>query len=131
MGDRGRHVAIGAIPIKLAEGQHELEFSINDPGIVRAVAWCLEKRLVMVQGQAQFDEVLTMFIEYSPSGPKRRRRFVVLATGQDMGVPEGYALGFVGAAISGNTGRVAHVYEVKAVAQRDAQLDAPAPAGAN
>lgn len=131
MADRGRHLAIGAIPLKLPEGQHEAVYSINDPGIVRSVAWCLEKRLVMARGQAQFDEVLTLFIEYSPTGPKRNRRFVVLATGQDMGVPEGYTLGFVGSAISQNTGQVAHVYEVRAVAQREEQAAAAAPAGAN
>ncbi len=108
-------VAIGAIPLRLPEGKHEIEFQLNDPGVVRSVAWCLERRLVMVRGDAQFDEVLTMFVEYSPTGPKRNRRFVVLPTGQALGVPDGHALTFLGSAISGNTGAVAHVFELRAV----------------
>lgn len=128
MAERGRHISIGAIPLKLPEGQHEVTFSINDPGVVRSVAWCLEKRLVMVRGEAQFDEVLTMFIEYSPTGPKRNRRFLVMATGQDLGVPEGYRLAFVGTAVSQNTGQIAHVYEVKAGAEREDHAAAPARA---
>jgi hypothetical protein len=128
MGDRGRHVAIGAIPIKLPEGKHEVTFSINDPGVVRSVAWCLEKRLIMARGEAQFDEVLTLFVEYAPTGPKRNRRFVVMATGEDLGVPEGFALSFVGSAISSNTGQVAHVFELKATTS---QPQPGAPAGAN
>lgn len=109
-----RQVAIGAIPLRLPEGKHEIEFQLNDPGIVRAVAWCPEKRLVMTRGDAQFDEVLTMFVEYSPTGPKRNRRFVVIPTGQAIGVPEGHVLACLGSAISGNTGAAAHVFEVKA-----------------
>lgn len=127
MAERGRHVAIGAIPIHLPEGKHEVTFSINDPGVVRSVAWCLEKRLVLTRGEAQFDEVLTMFIEYSPTGPKRNRRFVVMATGQDLGVPEGFMLSFIGSAVSSNTGQVAHVFELKSTSQPQPS----APAGAN
>lgn len=111
-----RTVAVGALPIRLAEGQREVAFSLNDPGLIRAVAYVLEKRLVMsTRGEAQFDEVLTLFVEYSPTQPQRNRRFVVMATGETLGVPDGHVLSFVGSAISGNTGRVAHVYEIKAV----------------
>lgn len=111
----GRAVAIGALPIRLGEDQHEIAFQLNDPGIVRSVAYCLERRLVMTRGDAQFDEVLTLFVEYSPTGPKRNRRFVVLATGAVTNVGEGHVLVFCGSAVSSNTGQVAHVYEVKAV----------------
>ena len=108
-------ITVVAVPVRLEEGQHEIEFQINDPGMVRSVAWCLEKRLVMTRGDAQFSEVLTLFVELSPSGPKRNRRFLVMATAQQMGVPDGRALVFVGTAVSTNTGAVAHVYEIKAV----------------
>jgi hypothetical protein len=106
---------VGALPMRLADDQHEIEFAINDPGIVRAVAWCLEQRLVVARGQAQFDEVLTLFIETTPNGPRRNRRFIVLPTGKQVGAPDGYALSFVGTAVSGNTGKVAHVYEIRQV----------------
>ena len=117
MADRSsKTVGVGALPVRLSEGQHEIEFQINDPGIVRSVAWALERRLVMsTRGDAQFDEVLTMFVEFATNGPKRNRRFCVMATGQLMVVPDGQALTFVGSAISGNTGSVAHVFEIKAV----------------
>jgi hypothetical protein len=108
-------VAVTALPINLPEGQSELVVQINEPGIVRSVTWCLEKRLVMTRGNAQFDEVLTMFIEVSPTGPRRTRRFAVLPTDKKMSVPDGYALEYLGTAASGNTGQVAHLYEVKAV----------------
>lgn len=107
---------VGGIPLRPGDGQIELEFSIAAPGTVRALAWCLEKRLVMSRaGDAQFDEVLTMFVESLPGQPQRRRRFAVLATGQRINAPEGYALDFIGSAVSGNTGQVAHVYEVKQI----------------
>lgn len=107
---------VGAIPLQLAEDQLEIEFSIAGPGIVRAVAWVLEKRLVMTRaGDAAFDEVLTMFVESIPGQPQRRRRFVVIATGRRINAPDGYALSYVGTATSTNTGQVAHVYEVKQV----------------
>jgi hypothetical protein len=115
VGAEGKTVAIGAIPLRLPEGQHEIEFAINDPGAVRSVAWCLERRLVMTRGEAQFDELLTLFVEIAPNGPKRNRRFAVYPTGQVVNVPDGYALAHVGTAASMNTGRVAHVFEVKAV----------------
>jgi hypothetical protein len=110
-----KNVAIGAVPVRLGEDQHELTMQINEPGIVRSVAWCLEKRLVMTRGDAQFDEVLTLFVEVTPNGPKRNRRFAVYPTAQVVNVPDGYALDHVGTAVSTNTGRVAHVFEVKAV----------------
>jgi len=110
-----RPVMIGAIPLRLPEGQAEVQFQINDPGHVRAVSWCLEQRLVMARGQGQFDEVLTMFVEVSANGTKRNRRFAVVPTGQTIAAPDGYALAYVGTATSGNTGNVAHVYEVKQV----------------
>src|SRR5690349_14605088 len=106
-------VTIGALPLR-GESQ-EFEFTIADPGVVRAVSWTLEKRMIAMRGDAQFDEVLTMFIEFTPNATQRRRRFVVVATGQELGVKEGFVPVFVGSAISGNTGQVAHVYEVKAV----------------
>lgn len=106
---------VGALPVRLAEGQNELAVQINEPGVVRSVAYCLEKRLVMTRGQAQFDEVLTLFVEFRPDGPRRNRRFVVAATGQSLAAPDGYALAHVGTAVSTNTGQVAHVYEVKQV----------------
>lgn len=106
---------VGALPLRMPEGQHEIEFQINDPGVVRTVAWCLERRLVVARGQAQFDEVLTLFVETTPNGPRRTRRFVVLPTGKQLAAPDGYALAFLGTAVSGNTGQVAHVYEIKAV----------------
>lgn len=109
-----KSVAIAAVPLRMAEDQHEIEFSINDPGDVRAVAWCPEKRLVMARGEPQFDEVLTLFVEISPNGPKRKRRFAIIPTGQVLGVPDGRALTFVGTAVSGS-GRVAHVFEVRTV----------------
>lgn len=111
-----KSVVIGALPLRMAEGQHEIGFAINDPGIVRSVAWCLEKRLVMsTRGEPQFDEVLTLFVEITPNGPKRNRRFVVIPTGQVLGVPDGRALAYLGTAVSTNTGAVAHVFEVKPV----------------
>lgn len=79
-------------------------------------AWCLERRLVMsTRGEPQFDEVLTLFVETSPNGPKRNRRFLIIPTGHAVGVPDGHALTFLGTAVSSSTGRVAHVFEVKAV----------------
>ena len=110
-----KQLMMGAIPIRLAEGQHEIQFQINDPGIVRAAAFTLERRLVMTRGDAQFDEVLTLFVEVAPNGPRRTRRFAVMPTGQGIGAPDGYVLSFVGSAISNNTGQVAHVYEIKEV----------------
>jgi hypothetical protein len=106
---------IGALPLRLPEDQYEIQFQINDPGVVRSVAYCLEQRLVVARGQAQFDEVLTLFVETTPNGTKRNRRFVVVPTGKQLGAPDGYALTFLGTAVSGNTGQVAHVYEIKAV----------------
>ncbi len=106
---------VGAIPLRLPDGQHEIAFQLNDPGKVLTVAWCLEKKLVMTRGDASFDEVLTMFVEVSPNGPKRNRRFVVLPTEQELSVKDGNALTFVGSAVSTNTGAIAHVFEVKAV----------------
>ena len=106
---------VGAVPLRMSEGEHEIAFQINDPGIVRSVAWCLEQRLVVARGQAQFDEVLTLFVETTPNGPRRNRRFVVLPTGKQISSPDGHALTFLGTATSGNTGQVAHVYEIKAV----------------
>ncbi len=88
---------------------------INDPGEVLAVAWCLEKRLVMTRGDAQFGEVLTMFVEVAHDGPKRNRRFVVLPTGVPAKAPDGYSLTFIATAVSGNTGNVAHVYDIRTV----------------
>lgn len=115
MGESGKQIAIGAMPIRLAEDQREVTFQLADPGIVRSVQWVLEKRLVMAAGAPSFDEVLTAFVEYSPNATKRNRRFLVMETGAVMGVPDGAALVFLGTAVSGNTGRVAHLYEVKAV----------------
>lgn len=107
-------VAIGAMPVHLAEGKHEFEVQLRDPGHVRACAFTLQKRLVLTRGEAQFDEILTMFVEINENGPMRRRRFVVTATGAQLGVPDGQVLVFAGTAVSGNTGQVAHVFEVKA-----------------
>ncbi len=115
MSEPGKRVAMGAVPLRLAEDQRELAFQLNDPGVVRSVAWVLEKRLVMTAGAPSFDEVLTAFVEYSPNGPKRNRRFLVLETGPIIGVPDGATLVYIGTAVSGNTGRVAHLYEIKAV----------------
>ena len=114
-GAPSRKVAVGALPIKLGEGQTEAVFSIADPAVVRAVGWCLEKRLVMVSGQPQFDEVLTLFVEFTPNATQRKHRYLVLPTGQAVGVPDGHALHYVGTAISTQTGAIAHVYEIKAV----------------
>lgn len=114
MGDK-KQIAIGALPIRLAEDQREVTFQLNDPGIVRSVAWVLEKRLVMAAGAPAFDEVLIAFVEFSPNGPKRNRRFLVMETDAIMGVPDGATLVYLGTAVSGNSGRVAHLYEVKAV----------------
>lgn len=111
----GKRVAIGALPLRLTEGQTEIVFTIADPAIVRSVGWCLEKRLVMAAGAAQFDEVLTLFVEFTPNGTQRKHRYVVVPTGQTLGVPDGHALMFVGTAISSQTGAIAHVFEVKAV----------------
>lgn len=108
-------VTIVAIPVRQPDGQHEFTGQLEEPGIVRSVAWCLEKRLVMARGGAQFDEILTLFAEVTPGAPKRNRRFLAMPTGKRIGVPDGYVLDFVGTAASGNTGQVAHVYEVKAV----------------
>lgn len=110
-----RAVCIGALPIRLPEDKHEIEFTIADPGIVRAVAFCLEQRLVMTSGAPSFNEVLTLFVEFSPNAPQRKRRFLLMETGRTVSVPDGHALAFVGSAVSGNTGHVAHVYEIKAV----------------
>lgn len=110
-----KQISIGAMPIRVAEGQSEVVFQLNDPGIVRSVAWVLEKRLVMTAGAPSFDEVLTAFVEYSPRAPQRNRRFLVMETNQVVGVPDGATLVFLGTAVSGNTGRVAHLFEVKAV----------------
>jgi hypothetical protein len=109
-----RQIMIGAVPIRLGDDRSEFTMQLNDPGIVHSVAWTLEKRLVMARGEAQFDEVLTMFVEVSPNGTKRNRRFVVLATGQQVAVPDGAALRFAGSAVSGNTGQVAHLFEIEA-----------------
>lgn len=109
-------VQVGAIPVHLPEGGHEVEYTIADPGVVRAVAWTLKQRLIMARGEPQFEEQLTLFIEFSPGAPQRRRRFVVIATGQDLGVPDNHRLLFVGSAVSNQTGQVAHVYEVRAIA---------------
>jgi len=108
-------VAVGALPLRLPEGTQEIAFSINDPGVVRKAAWALERRLVMTRGEAQFDEVLTLFVEFSPNGPKRNRRFVVVASGEPLSVPDGYTLSYVDTAVSANTGQIAHVYEIRAV----------------
>jgi hypothetical protein len=107
--------SIQAMPVQLADGQHELAVQIRDPGIVRSVGFALERRLVMAQGQPQFNEVLTMFLETSMEGPLRNRRFAVLATGQSVSCKDGHKLTFIGTAISSNTGRIAHVYEVTEV----------------
>lgn len=114
-GNPSKKVSIGALPLRLGEGQSEIVFAIADPAMVRAVGWCLEKRLVMAAGAAQFDEVLTLFVEHTPGATQRKHRYVVMATNQQLGVPDGHALVFVGTAISSQTGAVAHVYEVKAV----------------
>lgn len=118
-------VSIGALPVRLPEGQRELTVQLNDPGIVRSVAWALEQRLVMTRGDAQFSEVLTLFVEFSPTGPKRNRRFLVLATAEQVGVPDGHVLEFVGSAVSTNSGAVAHVYEVKEISAPPARLRIP------
>jgi hypothetical protein len=108
-------VTIQAMPVQLAEGQHELHVQIREPGLVRSVGYALERRLVMAAGQPQFTEVLTMFLETSMDGPLRNRKFVVLATGQGANTKDGHKLTFIGTAISSNTGQIAHVYEVSEV----------------
>jgi hypothetical protein len=108
--------SIQAMPVKLADDQHELAVQIREPGVVRSVGFALERRLVMAQGQPQFNEVLTMFLETSMDGPLRNRRFAVLATGQSVSCKDGHKLTFIGTAISSNTGRIAHIYEVTEVA---------------
>lgn len=109
----GTMVAIGAIPIREKADGHEYVFQYPNPGIVRSVAWVLEKRLVMTAGQAGFDEVLTLFVEFSPNAPKRNHRFLVMPTQQEFSVPDGYKLRHAGTAVSSNTGRVAHVFEIE------------------
>lgn len=108
-----KQIAVVPMPVRLAQDKHELAVQLRDPGIVRSIAWTLEERLVMTRGDAQFNEVLTMFVECAPNGPMRNRRFVVMPTGRVFNVPEGHKLEFLGTASSGNTGQVAHVYEVK------------------
>jgi hypothetical protein len=105
-------ISIGALPVP--EGGHEFTVQIREPGLVHSVAWVLEPKLVLERGQPNFNEVLTLFIETAPEAPLRNRRFVVLETGQKMTVKDGHALKFIGTAASGNTARVAHVFEVKA-----------------
>jgi hypothetical protein len=114
-GAPAKRVCIGALPLRLTEGQTEVVFSIADPAVVRAVGWCLEKRLVMAAGAPQFDEVLTLFVEFAPNATQRKHRYLVTPTGKAVGVPDGYALLFVGTAISSQTGAIAHVYEVREV----------------
>lgn len=111
-----RQITIDAMPVRLSEDSHEFTVQLRDPGIIRCVGWTLEQRLVMTRGEPELDEVLAMFIEFAPNGPMRNRRFVVMATGQLLGVPDGKALAFVGTAISGRTGRIAHVFEIRDVA---------------
>jgi hypothetical protein len=106
---------IDALPVPMKEGHSEFTVQLKDPGAVRSVNWVLQKKLVMGRDGAGFDELLTMFVEFSPDGPMRNRRFVVLPTGQGVNIPDGHRLEHVGSAASGNTGRIAHVYEIKPV----------------
>ena len=103
------------MPVELADDQIEMSAAINDPGVVRSVAWCPKPKLVLRHGQPEFDEVLTIFVEVSPNGPRRNRRFLIIPTGKTINVPDGTEVLFIGTALSAHSPRVAHVYEVKAL----------------
>lgn len=91
-------LTIDALPVPLKEGHTEFTVQLKEPGIVRSVNWCLQKKLVMSRDGAGFDEVLSMFIEFAPNGPLRTRRFVVLPTGEGVNIPDGHRLVHVGTA---------------------------------
>lgn len=110
-------ITVGEIPLELAGGRKEFEFAIPDPAVVCDVQWKLQPRLISMaaDGAPQFDEVLVLFVQFSPGATQRKRRFVVIETGQEMALKDGFKLVHVGTASSLHTGLVAHVFEVKAV----------------
>jgi hypothetical protein len=111
-------IQIGAMPISLPDGKREFAVQFADPGVVRAVAWTVEQRLVLARGEPEFGEVLTLFVEFSPGATMRTRRFLVLDTNQGVTTPDGHELAFIATAISQRTGATAHVYEIREVAKR-------------
>ena len=106
----GKFTCIDALPVPA--GKHEFMVQFPDPGIVRHVAFELERRLVSMPGQSPFDEVLKLYVEFTPSATQRKHHFVVASSGKHFAVPVGYKLVHVGTAVSPNSERVAHVFEV-------------------
>lgn len=109
-----KQLVMDALPVPMKDEHTEFTVQLKEPGVVRSVAWTLQQKLVMTREGAGFDEVLAMFVEFSPDGPLRNRRFVVIPNGQGVNIPDGHRLEHVGTAVSGNTARVAHVFEIKA-----------------
>ena len=109
-------VMVGAIPIELDRSQklNEREFAIAGSGRPRAVAFMMRERVVLTRGNPEFEEVLTLFVETEPNQPQRRHRYVIVATATPINVPDGRRLEYIGTAI-GQSGIVAHVYEIKTV----------------
>jgi hypothetical protein len=103
------------MPVQLSEGVKEFTVQLREPGLVRGAGFALEQRLVMQQGQAAFNEVLTLFVEFDPNGAMVTHRFAVIPSGVPLSVDNRFHLEHVGTAVSTNTGQVAHVYEIKEV----------------
>jgi hypothetical protein len=103
------------IPIELPQGVQQFEVELQEPGTVHSFLMGYRKKKTLLampdtpDGQQVVEEVPTIMVEVDPTTAPRRRKFVVLATGQ---VAEASALKFIGTTMSqANGGALYHLFE--------------------
>lgn len=105
-------IGIAGVPIVLAPGAAEFSIQLRRPGVVRGLAFVLQKRLVMTAGEPEFEEQATMFVEADPDGPLRNRKFVLVPMNLPFSVKEGHIVKWAATGMSMHSGAIAHLFEI-------------------
>jgi len=100
-------VTVVAIPVVIGS----FEIGIRDPGTIRHVAFERKPKLVMTQGEPNFEEVPVLFVEGRQGAPIRKHKYVVINHGEWCDPDDHEEATWVATGLSGG-GLVVHIFEI-------------------
>ena len=106
--------AIASVPLTSQDDAGVIALAIRDPGIVRGLTFVMQRRAIVTVNDPPVQEYPVAFVESSPEGELRDRKFALLPSDRMVNPPNGVALKWLATGISPG-GTVAHLFEIEEV----------------